>query len=287
MQQRAAASRSLLDLHIAIGAQYIRFLPQYTDIRYDDCTDLDVHLPVILQVGTYIPAATELAPLPSSLPRSPTKKRRGRPLSSPTKAKKRAKRTDKFNNQLDIWAHHTLPKQPKFGEGQPVAPLELLAYDENEQNVEGVPGLEETATWDVTSKYIRFLPPFKDVRTAAELRCLVRYCLLLAAANNHNNFNSTAIPKNFGFARVLIDYCKREWEDDRFRALKHTRVLPQNNDIWIGAAKLNIPKAENVEQFSASESEGEDEIPAVKPEGWTQHLKKGKRKRQDETDNML
>jgi hypothetical protein len=287
MQQHAAASRNLLDLHIAIGAQHIRFLPQYTDIRYDDCTNLDVHLPVILQIGTYIAASTG-PELPSSLlPASPTKKRRGRPLSSPTKVKKRVKQTEKLNNKLEIWAHHTLPKKPKFGEGQPVTPLELLAYDENEQNVEGVPGLEDTATWDDTAKHIRFLPPFKHVRTAAELRCLVRYCLLLAAANNYSNFAGTDIPKDFGFTRVLIDYCKRKWEDDRFRALKHTRVLHEDSDIWKGAVKLKVPKAENAEQFSASESEGEDEIPAVKPEGWTQHLGKRKRTRQFVADKML
>jgi hypothetical protein len=287
MQQHAAASRNLLDLHIAIGTQYIRFLPQYTDIRYDDCTNLNVHLPVILQIGTYIVAPTG-PELPSSqLPPSPMKKRKGRPQASPTKARERAKQPDKFNNKLEVWAHHTLPKKLKFGEGQPITPLELLAYDENEQNVEGVPGLEDTATWDVTAKHIRFLAPFQDVRTAAELRCLVRYCLLLAAANNYSNFAGTDIPKDFGFTRVLIDYCKRRWEDDRFRALKHTRVLPEDSDIWKGAVKLKVPKAEDAEQFSASESEGEDEIPAVKPEGWTQHLGKRKRTRQFVADKML
>jgi hypothetical protein len=112
------------------------------------------------------------------------------------------------------------------------------------------------------------------VRSSAELRCLVRYCLNVAAAQGLENFDGSSIPRHTGFPRVLIGYCKRKWDSDRFRALKHTGVLPEENAIWDGAVKPNVPKAEIVEQFSSSESEVEDEIPAVRPAGG-----KGKRKR--------
>jgi hypothetical protein len=273
-QPITAASHILLDVQTGIGAEYIRFLPKYPEIKYDECTNLDQHLPIIVRVGTYIPAA----PLGESLPqRSPTKKRKGRPLTSPTKPNKKAKKADKFNDKLEIWAHHTILKEPKIGEAKPVTPLELLAYDEDEQNVPDVPGLAIGEPWEVTRKHVRFLPAFKDVGSTAELRCIIRYCLHLAAAHGLHDLDGSSIPKDIGFGRVLIEYCKRKWNDERFQVLEQTGVLPDESDLRKGVAKLNVPKAEDVEQFSASESEGEDEIPAVMPEGWTHHLEKEKR----------
>jgi hypothetical protein len=108
-------------------------------------------------------------------------------------------------------------------------------------------------------------PPIqRRARSAAKLCCLVRYTLL-AAAHEHYNFSGTSIPKDFGFTCVLIDYCKRKWDDDRFQTFKHTHILPSESDLRKGVVRLNIPKTEDVEQFSISESE--DDSPGVRPEG--------------------
>jgi hypothetical protein len=40
-----------------------------------------------------------------------------------------------------------------------------------------------------------------------------------------------------------------------------------------------VQKGRDAEQYSTSESEGEDRIPAVIPEGTTQHLRKKSRRR--------
>ena len=43
---KAAASTDLQNLHLAIGAQYLRFLPKFDDIRYDETTDVGEYLPI-------------------------------------------------------------------------------------------------------------------------------------------------------------------------------------------------------------------------------------------------
>jgi hypothetical protein len=177
----SAASRSLLDLHIAIGAQHIRFLPQFSDIEYDECTNPDEHLPIIVRISTY----------------------------NRKMVVKQGKKADKFNKKLETWAHNFIAKQLDSSEAQAVTVLDILAYDEDDKHVPDVPGLEENDTWEVKSRHIKLLPPFKEVRSAAELRCLVRYCLYLAAANGLKNFDGSGIPRDIGFPRVLIDYCKR------------------------------------------------------------------------------
>ena len=105
---------------------------------------------------------------------------------------------------------------------------------------------------------------------SSTLGCL----LLLAAANNLCYFDGVAVPREPGFTRVLVKLCKRKWEDERFETLNRTGVLADENDVWDGAVKLGGQKGRCVEQYSTSESEGEDGIPAVKPKGATKHLKR-------------
>jgi hypothetical protein len=125
------ATNNLLDLHNVIGAQWIRFLPAYTDFQFDDVPDSTKHLPITVQIGTYIP-------LPP--PETRTSQRAKAPAKLPSKGKPKAKVT-KFNDKLQIWAYHTILPEPTFHDPVPSALIELLAYDKKGKHIPDVPGL--------------------------------------------------------------------------------------------------------------------------------------------------
>ncbi|CAG5178517.1 uncharacterized protein ALTATR162_LOCUS8740 [Alternaria atra] len=246
---KAAAYTNLQNLHLAIGAQYMRFLPSYEDIKYDETTEVGEYLPIVVRVGTY---------------------------NAVVKAKKNNLKIDR---KLELWAYHTNAQEPNTENPVPVYHIELVAYNDDEQHVPDLPGLEVEDTWAVKKQNIAFLPPFTHVRNETELICLVRYCLLLAAAENLYYFDGIVVPREPGFTGVLVELCKRKWEDERFETLDKVGVLPNKSDVWNGVVKLDVPRGRHVEQCSTSESEGEDEIPAVMPEDATQHLKRKIRSR--------
>ena len=244
-----AASTDLQNLHLAIGAQYLRFLPKFDDIRYDETTDVGEYLPIMVQVGTY---------------------------NAPAKPKKKSLKTEQV---LEVWAYHTLSQKPTEEDPAPISLIELVAFNMDQQHVPNLPGLEIDDPWATKKQLVDLLPPFVGIRNETELRCLVRYCLLLAAAENHFYFDGLSISREPGFTGVLVELCKREWEDERFQALEKTGVLPDKSNLWDGVPKLDVQKGRDAEQYSTSESEGEDRIPAVIPEGTTQHLRKKSRRR--------
>ncbi|CAN9298288.1 unnamed protein product [Alternaria alternata] len=246
---KAAASTDLQNLHLAIGAQYLRFLPKFDDIRYDETTDVGEYLPIMVQVGTY---------------------------NAPAKPKKKSLKTEQV---LEVWAYHTLSQKPTEEDPAPISLIELVAFNMDQQHVPNLPGLEIDDPWATKKQLVDLLPPFVGIRDETELRCLVRYCLLLAAAENHFYFDGLSISREPGFTGVLVELCKREWEDERFQALEKTGVLSDKSNLWDGVPKLDVQKGRDAEQYSMSESEGEDRIPAVIPEGTTQHLRKKSRRR--------
>ncbi|KAG9189280.1 hypothetical protein G6011_06148 [Alternaria panax] len=252
---KTVAYTDLQNLHLAIGAQHVRFLPKYEDVEYDETTEVEEYLPIMVRVGTY---------------------------NAAVKPKKKAL---KIEQRLELWAYHTLPSEPTEEYTAPVSLLEIIAYSKNQQHVPNLPGLDIEDTWVLKKQHIKFLPLFAHVRNETELCCWVRYCLLLAAAENLYCFDGLAVPREPGFTGVLVELCKRKWEDERFETFDRTGVLPNANDIWDGAVKLNMQKGKDVEQYSTSESEGKDEIPAIVPEGATQHLKKESSRRRRRRDS--
>ena len=95
---KAAASTDLQNLHLAIGAQYLRFLPKFDDIRYDETTDVGEYLPIMVQVGTY---------------------------NAPAKPKKKSLKTEQV---LEVWAYHTLSQKPTEEDPAPISLIELVAF---------------------------------------------------------------------------------------------------------------------------------------------------------------
>ncbi|CAN9300855.1 unnamed protein product [Alternaria alternata] len=246
---KAAASTDLQNLHLAIGAQYLRFLPKFEDIRYDETTDVGEYLPIMVQVGTY---------------------------NAPAKPKKKGLKTEQV---LEVWAYHTLSQKSTEEDPATISLIELVAFNKDQQHVPNLFGLEIDDPWATKKQLVNLLPPFVGIRNETELRCLVCYCLLLAAAENHFYFDGLSISREPGFTGVLVELCKRAWEDERFQALGKTGVMPDKSNLWDGVPKLDVQKGRDAEQYSTSESEGEDRIPAVIPEGTTQHLRKKSRRR--------
>ncbi|RYN21976.1 hypothetical protein AA0112_g10060 [Alternaria arborescens] len=246
---KAVASTDLQNLHLAIGAQYLRFLPKFDDIRYDETTDVGEYLPIIVQVGTY---------------------------NAPVKPKKKGLKTEQV---LEVWAYHTLSQKPTEEDPAPISLIELIAFNKDQQHVPSLPGLDIDDPWATKKQVVNLLQPFVGIRNETELRCLVCYCLLLAAAENYFYSDGLSISREPGFTGVLVELCKRAWEDERFQALKKTGLLPDKSNLWDGVPKLDVQKGRDAEQYSTSESEGEDRIPAVMPEGTTQHLRKKPRRR--------
>jgi hypothetical protein len=178
-----------------------------------------------------------------------------------------------------VWAYHTLSQKPTEEDPAPISLIELVAFNKDQQHVPDLPGLDIDDPWATKKQLVNLLQPFVGIRNETELRCLVCYCLLLAAAENHFYSDGLSISREPGFTGVLVELCKRAWEDERFQALKKTGLLPDKSNLWDGVPKLDVQKGRDAEQYSTSESEGEDRIPAVMPEGTTQHLRKKPRRR--------
>jgi hypothetical protein len=198
---KAAASTDLQNLHLAIGAQYLRFLPKFDDIRYDETTDVGEYLPIMVQVGTY---------------------------NAPAKPKKKGLKTEQV---LEVWAYHTLSQKPTEEDPAPISLIELVAFNKDQQHVPDLPGLDIDDPWATKKQLVNLLQPFVGIRNETELRCLLCYCLLLAAAENHFYFDGLSISRELGFKGVLVELCKRAWEDERFQALEKTGVLPDKSNL--------------------------------------------------------
>ncbi|KAF1847551.1 uncharacterized protein K460DRAFT_426257 [Cucurbitaria berberidis CBS 394.84] len=230
------------NLQLAIGRERVPFLPKLSDLKLDVVTEKEDYLPVVMLVGTYI----------SSNPRSNL-------------------------NGLEVWAFHTIQDEDIFPYIEPHTPLELVAFSKAGEHVPNLAGTKPDDTWFQVKQCVQFLPEFGHLRSLAELLCLVRYCLLLAADEQLFGFDGSTIPTDMSFTRKLVDICNRRWDEQRFKTYEETGVMPEFHEIQKNVPKGKITSREAVEMFSESdESSGEDEIPDTRPEGYEGHLKRMK-----------
>ncbi|CAO2651477.1 Nn.00g040470.m01.CDS01 [Neocucurbitaria sp. VM-36] len=233
----------LRNLQLTIGRERVRFLPNVSELVFDEVTEKDNYLPIAVLVGTYIASDPHL---------------------------------DLFG--LEIWAYHTIKGPAVFPDLKPHAPLELVAFKDDGEHVPDIKGIEPNSTWGALMKHVDFLLEFSHLRSLAEFLCLVRYCFLLAANAQLFSFDGSTIPKDVSFARKLVDICKRRWDERRFKTYDETGVLPEDHEIWKDVQKGRSVQRQAAEMFSESEeSSGEDEIPAVRSLGYRKHLKRKRR----------
>jgi hypothetical protein len=168
---------------------------------------------------------------------------------------------------LEIWALQRI-QGPKSSAGvRQIALLELNAYSADGKEISNVPGTGLDPSWLDVKYNIDILTPFVGLNSLTELRCLVRYAILLAANARGQIFALSTIPQSSVVTKTLINICKRRWFDERLAIKEATGVTVSESEIWKTAvAPLSlVERSEDVRQYDESDSSGEDEIPHEKP----------------------
>ncbi|KAH9866552.1 hypothetical protein J1614_008242 [Plenodomus biglobosus] len=231
-----SATRSLRDLHIAIGQHRVQCLPTFSSLTLDSTGAEQGYLPIAVRIGSYLPADHH-------------------PLIGRT---------------YSIWAYQTMPvgNEFKLNSTEPHTPIELAAFKQNNEHVSIVPGIGRNPSWENIQRYVQLCPEFALVRNIADLTCLVRYALLLAADAGLYGFDGADVPLGIGFTHQLVEIGERGCHAERFRIYEATGVLPGYGDRKTqGTVEKEKVVREDAVVHSASESSsGDDEIPAVDPE---------------------
>ncbi|CBX97263.1 hypothetical protein IAQ61_007325 [Plenodomus lingam] len=220
---------SLRDLHLAIGQHRIQYLPNFSSLTYDDATAEDGYLPITVRLGSYLPP--DYYPL--------------------------------IGRTYSIWAYQTIPASTTGGPtpsgAAPHAPIELAAFNQRDQHVSHVPGIGSSSSWTNIQHHVHLHPAFALARSVADVACLVRYALLLAADARLYGFEGAGIPFGIGFAHQLVEIGERGWYEERFRILNEVGVLPGYHDRRTWGA-VDVDKSKRIEGKGIAGGASEEEL---------------------------